>query len=110
MSLPVFGFVPKKVQDFVEGLHKVHKVVRDNLGRANSKYKQDATQKRRHVDYEVGGFVWAILTKDRFPVGEYNKLSAKRLGNDAGLSVEEGAILFMEVEDRVRKRASLKVT
>ncbi|PWA66819.1 NB-ARC, P-loop containing nucleoside triphosphate hydrolase [Artemisia annua] len=83
MSLPVFGFVPKKVQDFVEGLHKVHKVVRDNLGRANSKYKQDATQKRRHVDYEVGGFVWAILTKDRFPVGEYNKLSAKRLILDA---------------------------
>ncbi|GJW84105.1 hypothetical protein Tco_0157250 [Tanacetum coccineum] len=50
MSLPVSGSVPKKVQDFVEGLREVHKVVRDNLVRANSKYKQDADKKRRHVD------------------------------------------------------------
>jgi hypothetical protein len=24
--------------------------------------------------------VWAILTKDRFPVGEYNKLAARKVG------------------------------
>jgi hypothetical protein len=24
--------------------------------------------------------VWAILKKDRFPVGEYNKLAARKLG------------------------------
>ncbi|GKC07542.1 hypothetical protein Tco_0999152, partial [Tanacetum coccineum] len=80
MSLYVFGSVPKKVHDFVEGLHEVHKAVHDNLVRANSKYKQDADQKRRQVDFEVGDFVWAILTKDRFPIGEYNKLSAKKIG------------------------------
>ncbi|GJS97408.1 putative reverse transcriptase domain-containing protein [Tanacetum coccineum] len=39
MSLPISGSVRKKVQDFVEGLHEVHKAVRDNLVRANSKYK-----------------------------------------------------------------------
>ncbi|GKD81924.1 putative reverse transcriptase domain-containing protein, partial [Tanacetum coccineum] len=67
-------------QDFVKGLREVHKAVRDNLVRANSKYKQDAYQKRRHVDFEAGNFVWAILTKDCFPVGEYNKLLAKKIG------------------------------
>ncbi|GKA00780.1 putative nucleotidyltransferase, ribonuclease H [Tanacetum coccineum] len=80
MSLPVSGSVPKKVQDFVEGLREVHKAVRDNLVRANSKYKQDANQKRRQVDFEVGDFVWVVLTKDHFPVGEYKKLSAKKIG------------------------------
>ncbi|GJR03707.1 putative nucleotidyltransferase, ribonuclease H [Tanacetum coccineum] len=80
MSLLVSGSVPKKVQDFVEGLREVHKAVRDNLVRANFKYKQDADQKRRHVDFEAGDFVWAVLTKDCFPVGEYNKLSAKKIG------------------------------
>ena len=164
MSLPISGSVPKKVQDFVEGLHEVHKAVHDNLVRANSKYKQDADQKRRHVDFEVGDFVWAVLTKDRFSVGEYNKLSAKKIGpleildkinsnayrlklpshircsdvfnvkhllpyhgdsdddlavnsrtnfvypggNDAGPSVEERAIMFLEAQDRVTKGASLK--
>ncbi|GJS66622.1 reverse transcriptase domain-containing protein [Tanacetum coccineum] len=31
------------------------------------------------VDFEVVDFVWAVLTKDHFPVGEYNKLSAKKI-------------------------------
>nr|GEU77556.1 putative reverse transcriptase domain-containing protein [Tanacetum cinerariifolium] len=61
------------------GLREVHKAVHDNLVRANSKYKQDADQKRRHVDFEAGDFVWAVLTKNRFPVGEYNKLLAKKI-------------------------------
>ncbi|GKD65536.1 putative reverse transcriptase domain-containing protein [Tanacetum coccineum] len=72
------GFSP--FQDFIEGLREVHKVVCDNLVRANSKYKQDVDQKRRHVDFEEGEFVWAVLNKDRFLVGEYNKLSTKKIG------------------------------
>ncbi|GJY08193.1 hypothetical protein Tco_0375247 [Tanacetum coccineum] len=114
----------------------------------------------KKVDFEVGDFVWTIITKDRFPIGEYNKLSAKKIGpleiiekinsnayrlklpshircsdvfnvkhllpyhgdssdddpvvnsrtnfvypgeNDAGPSIEERAILFLEARDRVRK-------
>nr|GEY73860.1 putative reverse transcriptase domain-containing protein [Tanacetum cinerariifolium] len=80
ISLYVSSSVPKRVHDFIAGLHDIHKAVRDNLVCANCKYKQDADQKRRHVDLEVGDFVWAVLTNDRFPVGEYNKLSAKKIG------------------------------
>jgi hypothetical protein len=80
MTVPVSSSVPKKVQDFVGGLQEVHKVVRDNLLQANEKYKKAADQKRRQVDFEEGDFVWAVLTKDRFSVGEYNKLSAKKIG------------------------------
>ncbi|GKA24251.1 putative reverse transcriptase domain-containing protein [Tanacetum coccineum] len=166
MSLPVSGFVPKKVQDFVEALHEVHKVVHDNLVRANSKYKQEVYQKRRQVDFEVGDFVWVVLTKDYFSVGEYNKLSAKKIspleivekintnvyrlklpsrircfdvfnvkhllpyqgdssdddlvgnsrtnfvypgGNDAGPSVGERPLLFLEAQDRVKKSPLFKV-
>ncbi|GKB13985.1 putative reverse transcriptase domain-containing protein [Tanacetum coccineum] len=80
MTPQVSRSVSKKVKDFVEGLHDVHKAVPDNLVRTNSKYKQDTYQKRWHVDFKVGDFVWAVLTKDHFSVGEYNKLSAKKIG------------------------------
>ncbi|XP_076921200.1 uncharacterized protein LOC143582552 [Bidens hawaiensis] len=80
MSLHGPGSIPKKVLDFVMGLHEVHAVVQENLANANSKYKQVVDQKRRQVDFEVGDFVWAVLTKDRFQIGEYNNLSAKKIG------------------------------
>ncbi|XP_076895084.1 uncharacterized protein LOC143547574 [Bidens hawaiensis] len=80
MSLSIPDSVPKKVQDFVTGLYEVHAAVQENLANANSKYKQAVDRKRRQVDFEVGYFVWAVLTKDRFSVGEYNKLSAKKIG------------------------------
>ncbi|PKI53496.1 hypothetical protein CRG98_026102 [Punica granatum] len=47
---------------------------------ANAKYKQVADKKRRLVEFEVGDYVWVILTKDRYPAGEYNKLSARKIG------------------------------
>ncbi|GKB27383.1 UDP-glycosyltransferase 85C1-like protein [Tanacetum coccineum] len=64
-------------KDELEMGDEVHKVVHDNLVRGNSKYKQDADQ----VDFEVGDFMWAVLTKHRFPIGEYNKLLTKRIGS-----------------------------
>ena len=76
MSLPVSSVVPKKVQDFIDGLHDVHNDAHENLVRADSKYKQDADKKCRQLYLEVGDFVWIVLTIYRFSVGEYNKLLA----------------------------------
>jgi hypothetical protein len=32
------------------------------------------------LEFDEGDFVWAILTKDHFPSGEYNKLAARKIG------------------------------
>ena len=80
MVLPSKKRVHGKASDFVTGLQDVHRAVFENLTNANSKYKQKADQKRRHLEFDVGDFVWEVLTKDHFPAGEYNKLSAKKIG------------------------------
>ncbi|KAK9148013.1 hypothetical protein Scep_006770 [Stephania cephalantha] len=69
-----------KAEDFVRGLQEIHQSVKDNLQKVADKYKQYTDRKKRHVEFEVGDFVWAVLTKDRFPVGDYNKLSVRKIG------------------------------
>jgi hypothetical protein len=51
-----------------------------NLQESIAKYKATADKKRRPLEFEEGDFVWAILTKDHFPSGEYNKLAAHKIG------------------------------
>ncbi|KAI9157827.1 hypothetical protein LWI28_028681 [Acer negundo] len=69
-----------KVEDFVHNLQDIHAQVCENLEQSTKNYKLSADKKRRQVDFEVGDLVWFVLTKDRFPVGEYNKLAAKKIG------------------------------
>ena len=69
-----------KAADFVHSLQEVHQTVHANLEKAAEKYKDFADRKRRHVEFDVGDYVWAVLTKDRFSAGEYNKLSARKIG------------------------------
>ncbi|CAN1222798.1 hypothetical protein LINGRAPRIM_LOCUS674 [Linum grandiflorum] len=45
---------------------------------ANS--KADVDQTRRDIHFDLGDFVWAIPTKDRFHALEYNKLVATKIG------------------------------
>ncbi|GJW31823.1 putative reverse transcriptase domain-containing protein [Tanacetum coccineum] len=76
MTPHVSSSVSKKVQDFVAGLHDVHKAVHKNLVRVNSKYKQDADHKRRHVDFQDGDFVWAITRcmGNSYPDDQFGRL------------------------------------
>ena len=41
-----------------------------HLQETSTNYKQVADKKRRVAEFEIGDFVWTILTKDRFPVGD----------------------------------------
>ncbi|PKI55817.1 hypothetical protein CRG98_023782 [Punica granatum] len=70
----VYTAVPKGPLDLIPlpNRSKVHA--------ANAKYKQATDKKRRSVEFEVGDFVWALLTKDQYPAGEYNKLSTRKIG------------------------------
>ncbi|PKI56654.1 hypothetical protein CRG98_022942 [Punica granatum] len=69
-----------KAADFVHGLQEIHEAVQNNLQNAAMKYKAVADRRRRHVEFEVGDFVWAVLTKDRFSAGDYHKLVARKIG------------------------------
>ncbi|PKI50012.1 hypothetical protein CRG98_029599 [Punica granatum] len=80
IPLPNRSKVHGKAADFVDSLREIHQAVFEHLTAANAKYKQAADKKRRSVEFEVGDYVWAILTKDRYPAGEYNKLSARKIG------------------------------
>ncbi|KAJ8630683.1 hypothetical protein MRB53_024006 [Persea americana] len=79
-SVPDLQRVPKKAEDLIVAIQEVHKNTQHNLLEAAAKYKHVADKKRRLVEFEVGDFVWAILTKDQFSVGEYNKLAARKIG------------------------------
>ncbi|GJW87446.1 hypothetical protein Tco_0162786 [Tanacetum coccineum] len=109
-------------------LHEVHKAVHDNLVRANSKYKQDADQRRRqeigpleltekiysnayclklpsHIRCS-GVFNVKHLLPYHGDSSDDNLVGNSRMnfvypgGNNAGPSVEERALLFLEAQDR----------
>ena len=67
-------------EDLMAQIQEGHKLTIQKLQESTAKYKASADKKRRAVEFEEGDFVWAILTKDKFPVGEYNMLVARKVG------------------------------
>jgi hypothetical protein len=67
-------------EDLMAQIQEGNKLTIQKLQESTTKYKASANKKRRAVEFEEGDFVWAVLTKGRFPVGEYNKLAARKVG------------------------------
>ena len=79
---PVPNLVRKsgKAEDFIEQLQKIHKTTQESLKQTTEGYKIMADKKCRALEFQVGDLVWAVLAKDKFSVGEYNKLSTRKIG------------------------------
>ena len=69
-----------KAEDLIAQIHEGHKLTIKNLQESTTKYKAEADKKRCPLDFEEGDFALAVLTKDRFSIGEYNKLAVCKTG------------------------------
>jgi hypothetical protein len=67
-------------EDLMIQIQEGHKLTIQKLQESTAKYKESVDKKRQAVEFEEGDFLWAILTKDRFPMGEYNKLASRKVG------------------------------
>lgn len=79
-TLPDRTRVHGEAEDFVADLHDVHRRANENLTTSTARYKRDADKKRRKLIFQPGDLVWVVLTKDRFPIREYNKLKSRKIG------------------------------
>ncbi|PKI68069.1 hypothetical protein CRG98_011665 [Punica granatum] len=80
LPLPDKIRVHGKAANFIHKLQEIHESVQNNLEKATMKYKSTTDRRRRHVEFEIGDFVWPVLKKDRFSAGDYHKLVARKIG------------------------------
>ncbi|PKI78148.1 hypothetical protein CRG98_001476 [Punica granatum] len=69
-----------KAAGFIHRLQEIHEAVKNNLEKAAGKYKAAANRMIRHMEFEIGDFVWAVLTKDCFLADDYHKLAVRKIG------------------------------
>ncbi|KAE8720267.1 hypothetical protein F3Y22_tig00020999pilonHSYRG00012 [Hibiscus syriacus] len=78
--IPRIGRFSPKADEMAKYLWGIHEQVKQTIHESNTKYKTRVDNHRRQVLFDVGDFIWVVLTRDRFPVGEYNKLKDRKIG------------------------------
>ncbi|CAL9241813.1 unnamed protein product [Arabidopsis halleri] len=72
--------LPQHEEPDFDDIDEEEENVHSNLEISTAKYKSVADVHRRNVEFKVGDLVWAVLTKDRFKPGTYNKLKSRKIG------------------------------
>lgn len=67
LPLPAAHLTNARADDFIQELRHVHDTTSSRFYAANAGYKWHIDARRCLVEFDVGDFVWAILSKDRFP-------------------------------------------
>ena len=70
----------KTAETHAHNLQEIHEQVRQNLEKSYERYKSYVDKKRRHINFEIGELVWVYLSRDRYPKGDYNKLTRRKFG------------------------------
>lgn len=78
VPLPVRADV--RATDLMDSLARTHAATWVHLEESNAHYKIVADCHLRHVEFEPVDFVWVVLTKDRYPSHQYNKLKVRKVG------------------------------
>lgn len=79
VPIPRASRMHPKANEMADYFREIHDRVHRTIGESNVKYKNQVYNRRRQVLFDVGDFVWAVLTSDRFSVGEYNKLKDRKI-------------------------------
>nr|XP_019703107.1 uncharacterized protein LOC109505190 [Elaeis guineensis] len=69
-----------KAEDLTTDIQAIHQLVEEWIEASNAKYKEAANKHRKKVTFEFDDYIWAVLTKDRYPVEDYHKLSQHKMG------------------------------
>lgn len=80
MHITRIGCLSIKADDMANYLRRVHDQVKKAIEDNNNKYKAQSERHRCKVTFKVGDLVWLILTCDRFPAGESNKIWERNIG------------------------------